>query len=126
MWRMSTRPKRPILEVNGESLGCRIRRLRKAKGLTQGELGEALGVSVRAVCSYERDECAPPANVLLPMAEALGVDIRQVMGAEAVGEEAEPGLERRWVRKLRDIQELPERQQRAIMQVLDMALKSNG
>jgi transcriptional regulator with XRE-family HTH domain len=126
MWSMSARPKKPILEVNGESLGQRIRRLRKAKGLTQGELGEVLGASIRAVCSYERDECEPPAHLLLPLAEVLGVDIRQVMGAEVVPSELGPRLERRWVRKLREVQALPERQQRAIMQVLDMTLKSNA
>jgi transcriptional regulator with XRE-family HTH domain len=123
---MSNRPKRPILKANGESFGERLRRLRKAQGLTQGELGEVLGVSVRAICSYECDECQPPANILVPMAKQLNVGMEELMGITAPTVQKMPALQRRWARKFDRIQGLPERQQRAIMQVLDMALKANS
>ena len=123
MWSMSTRQKRPILRADGESLGQRIRRLRKARGLTQSELGDQLGISMRAVCSYERDECEPPAHILVPLSEVLACDIAELMGTEGKETNGSDPLQRRWVKKMREVQSLPERQQRAIMQVLDMALQ---
>lgn len=41
------------------NLGENIKRLRKAKGLTQGELSEKIGKSLRQVQKYEADEVAP-------------------------------------------------------------------
>jgi len=43
------------------------------------------------------------------------------MGAQGKEETGSDPLQRRWVKKMREVQSLPERQQRAIMQVLDMA-----
>ena len=123
MWYMRTRQRKRILEIDGESLGSRIRRLRKMCGLTQSELGEQIGVSMRAICSYERDECEPPTHILVPLSEALCCEIGQLMGTENSPEDNVDPLQRRWIRKMREVQALPDRKQRAIMQVLDMALQ---
>lgn len=42
--------------MNIEKVGEQIAVLRKAKGLTQSELGERIGVSFQAVSKWERGE----------------------------------------------------------------------
>ncbi len=54
------------------SLGENIRRLRKARGLTQEDLGQRLEMSAQAVSKWERDECLPDAALLPKLADELG------------------------------------------------------
>jgi transcriptional regulator with XRE-family HTH domain len=56
------------------SLGTRIRRARERRHLTQPELAEAVGVSVRAVGDWERDRRRPK-NRLGALEAFLGVSL---------------------------------------------------
>ena len=109
---------------DGKIFGDRLRVLRKAQGLTQGELGQIVGVSTRAVCSYERNECDPPVHVLVGLASALNVSLDDILGRSGGTSLKQEPAPRRWMRKIEQIQKLPEHKQKAIVQVLDMALKS--
>ncbi|HJD23719.1 MAG TPA: helix-turn-helix domain-containing protein [Firmicutes bacterium] len=40
--------------MSAETVGRQIFRLRKAKGITQNELGERLGISFQAISKWER------------------------------------------------------------------------
>ena len=52
---MSPRDKTPnILEVDPSSFGGQLRRLRMDAGLTQEELGEAIGLNQQRISMYER------------------------------------------------------------------------
>ena len=42
--------------------GDKIREWRKSKGLTQEELGELVGVSIRTVINYEKGSCYPKSH----------------------------------------------------------------
>ena len=123
---MTRSRKGPVRAGNGKTLGEQIRGLRKQQGLTQGELGDRIGVSIRSICSYERDECEPPVQTLLKLANALGLTLDELLGGSLVTPKRKktPNPQRRWIRKIEEIQKLPERKQRAVLQVLDMALKS--
>lgn len=57
------------------SLGKLIRESRKAKGISQGEVAEKLGVSVQAVSQWERDVTAPSAMKLIQLTEFLGFSL---------------------------------------------------
>ena len=121
---MSRTRREPIRTANGNTLGEQIRMLRKGLGMTQGELGSQIGASTRAICSYARDECEPPVQVLVELAGALDTSLDSLLGLKEGGEPKSQRAQRRWLRKIEEIQELPERKQRAVLQVLDMALKS--
>lgn len=55
-------------------LGDRMRRIRTALGLTQGELGEKIGLSADRVQKYENGFRKPKADMLRKIADALGVE----------------------------------------------------
>lgn len=64
------------------TLGQRIQELRKAAGLTQESLGEALGVSRQAVSKWESDGGIPELDALIAMSRLFGVTIGQLLGVE--------------------------------------------
>ncbi len=55
------------------STGKRIEHARKAKGLTQAQLGGAIGKTKSAIGNYEQGTREPNAETLHAIAEALGV-----------------------------------------------------
>ncbi len=115
---------RPFRGIDGQTFGQRLAGFRHAQDFTQPELGELVGVSSRALCSYERDQREPPAHVLPGLAKHLNVTLDELMGIEESRTKKQPAIARRWLRKFEHIERLTDRKQRAIMQVLDMALKS--
>lgn len=55
-------------------VGANIRRLRKAKGLTQEQLAHEAGIAMRYVAGVERGEENPSLKFLVKIAEALGTE----------------------------------------------------
>jgi len=106
----------------GETFGQRLARFRKTKGLTQGELGAAIGVSIRALSAYERDECEPSIELLAALGNQLGVSVDELLGT--LKETSRILINPRWAKRFKQIEFLSGRKQQAIMQVIDMALKS--
>jgi len=121
---MAKNAKRPFRGIDGQTFGQRLASLRQAQDFTQPELGLLVGLSPRALCSYERDQREPPAHVLPDLASHLNVTLDELMGVSEIRSEKQPTVSRRWLRKFEQIDKLTDRKQRAIMQVLDMALKS--
>lgn len=58
------------------SWGANIRLIRKAKGLTQKQLADAIGLTQSAVSQWEGGEAAPTVQNQLKIAKALGVTAR--------------------------------------------------
>ena len=56
-----------------ETIGERLRRLRKKAGLTQEQLAEAIGVHLNTVCLWEKGEYTPKTQSIKALAKALGV-----------------------------------------------------
>lgn len=57
-----------------EIVGTNVRRLRKARGLTQEQLAHDAGVAMRYVAGVERAEENPSLKYIVKIAEALGVE----------------------------------------------------
>ncbi len=55
-------------------IGNRIREIREAKGLTQSELGKAVGLNADRIQKYENGFRTPKIELLLKIADALGVN----------------------------------------------------
>ena len=58
--------------------GNYICKLREEKGLTQSALGELLGVTNKAVSRWENGSAYPSTDLMLPLANALGVPIENL------------------------------------------------
>lgn len=70
-------------------IGENIKRLRKAKGVTQEQIGEVLGISVTAVSKWERNETYPDITLLFPLAHYFGVTLDELMGYDEARVQAE-------------------------------------
>ena len=73
-----------------KSIGSFIAVLRRARGLTQRELADKLGVSDKAVSRWERDETAPDLYLIPTIAEIFGVTADELLRGERAGEGAAP------------------------------------
>ena len=56
-------------------IGSRIQKLRKAKGLSQEELSEKVGLSSKYISSIERGNENPTLDTFIKLARSLNVDI---------------------------------------------------
>lgn len=65
--------------MNIEAVGNQISDLRRAKGMTQAELGERLGVTFQAVSKWERAETLPDTAILPELAEALETTVDNIL-----------------------------------------------
>ena len=116
-----------------DSLGERLRRLRLERGWTQTVLAERVGCTKRAIIYYEKDGKYPPAPILAAMAGAFGLTLESLMSPDEPQlhrEKDEPNLledadDRRLWRKLKVLKSLPERDQQAILRMLDTMARAN-
>ena len=71
------------------TIGETIQRLRTKRRLSQEQLAELVGVSRQAVSKWELNAALPDTDKLIPLAQALGVSIDELLGnspGEAGGE----------------------------------------
>ena len=59
-----------------KSLAEKISDARYALGISQTELGENVGVSLRSILAYEKGESTPRKNIILKLAKVLGVSVK--------------------------------------------------
>src|SRR5215203_2099484 len=83
--------------VSSGRLGGRVRRLRRARGLTLDGLAELSGVSRAMISKLERGEKNPTLVVAAKLAEGLGVTLSQLAGMEERHEVIVVPRERRMV-----------------------------
>ena len=64
--------------------GATIKRLREAKGITQTQLAEQIGVSDKAVSKWETAKGLPDITLIEPLSKALGVSVMELMSGDTV------------------------------------------
>lgn len=65
----------PTLRIR---FGKRVRQLRRYHDLTQGQLAEAIGVTVDTIGNIERGRNAPTFETIEKIAEVLGVEVMEL------------------------------------------------
>ncbi len=65
--------------MNEKEVGSNIASYRKAKGLTQSELAEKLGVTNKAVSKWESGQCFPDVTFFPIMSSLFGVSVEDIM-----------------------------------------------
>ncbi len=64
--------------------GATVRRLREAKGITQTQLAELIGVGCKAVSKWETGKGLPDITLIEPLSNALGVSVMELMSGETI------------------------------------------
>ena len=65
-------------------IGKFIAERRKMQGLTQLQLAEQLGITDRAVSKWETGRAMPDCSIMLPLCDALGITVNDLLCAEVV------------------------------------------
>lgn len=107
-------------------LGARMAELRKAQGITQVQIAEALGVSEQTVNSYEVARRRVPVSALPVIAKALATSIEELIGTPQPVGSKKRGPTPKLLQQVERIQRLPKTQQRFIMQMIDTVLQQQG
>lgn len=102
--------------------GPQLVRLRRARGLTQEELGALVGLSNRMIAYHERDDAQPPGAMLAPLAAALRVTTDELLGLAPLTATLRPRTAR-LMKRLQQIEELPAAEQRAVLKMVDALLE---
>jgi len=110
--------------VTAKDFGKRLANLRKELGLTQTELGERVGVSCRVIAYYEGETQYPPAHLIEPLAKALKVSTDELLGVKVIKQQRDPQYAALW-RRLKKIESLPKRDQKALLHYLDALVQKN-
>lgn len=112
-------------ESTVKDFGKRLADLRRAAGLTQKQLGEKVGVSNRVIFYYEGETTYPPAHLIEPLAKALNVSTDELLGIKTLKQQRDPQHAALW-RRLKKIETLPKKDQKALLHYLDALVKKNG
>ena len=71
-----------------ETLGSRLKALRRQRNLTQQKIADALGVSKTSVIYWEKDENVPKHESLTALAKTLGTTTEWLLDGVAVPEKS--------------------------------------
>lgn len=70
--------------MNTYITGATIKKLREARGVTQLQLAEEVGVTPKAVSKWETAKGLPDISLIEPLSRALGVSVMELMSGETV------------------------------------------
>ena len=106
-----------------QAAGSRLRALREASGLTLRELARQIGEQPTNLSYWERTGSLPRADLIIPIAQALGVTPEEILGQDKPKRAGAPGGKVRQV--FEQVQKLPRRQQDKIVEVVEALLKAS-
>ena len=112
------------VQENAETIGERLARMRKERGITQQEMAELLGTSQPIVSDYERGELRLHGELIMKIAGILGVSGDELLGLERVSRSSAVS-NRRLARRIQQIDQLPKRDQEALLRTIDAFLSKS-
>ena len=108
--------------MNTDKQPSRLRQLREASGLSMRELARQINEQHTNVSFWERTGTLPRSSALVPLAQALGVTVEELLGQDKPRRAAAPGGKVRSV--FEQVQKLPRRRQDKIVEVVAALLKA--
>ncbi len=99
------------------TIGEHIMLLRKQKGISQSELGKNIGTSGDIIGRYERDLMTPGVDVIIKIADALGISIDYLVGKTNLL------LDQDTLKRLEEINALNDDAKTYILQHVDMMVR---
>jgi len=118
---MPQKIKNPLPQITTARIGKRLADVRKAKGLTQTQLANIIGIKQYLVSAYEIGRLALSADMLTRFCTALKCSSDSIIGLKPESNAEKPNL--RLVKRINRIEQLPPVKQKALLQNIDMFLK---
>lgn len=97
----------------------KITKLKKLKNLSQVDLAETTGISRDAISKYERGDSVPSVEYAKRIADALGVSLDYLVSDD----DKEEVLDNDTVKRIKDIQKLPESEKDKVFSVIDALVR---
>ncbi|GAB7541664.1 helix-turn-helix domain-containing protein [Cupriavidus sp. 8B] len=107
------------------ALGERITTFRKARGITQVQLAEVLGVSQQTIQAYEVGRRRIQVSALPVVARTLSVSLEELFG-EGNSAQRKRGPVPKWQQHIESISQLPKAQQKFVSQMLETVLAQHA
>lgn len=114
--------KKSMLALN---FGGRLKKIREARGLTQRDLSDRVGIEFVQISRYERGQYLPNAETLASLAQVLDVDLNFLLLGETRDErETSPikELDLPLLERFQDLQKLSKRDRDAVILLIDSVL----
>lgn len=112
-----------------DAFGERLKRFRTAKGWTQTDLGEHVGISQRVVAYYETEGGTPAPDLLIKLADALNVSTDVLLGRKNDPKRSSEGPRPKNLRLLRQfeqLEQLPPEDRKTVMKMIDTLAERTG
>lgn len=115
-----------IKKLNGApkdevTIGGRLAQIRKEKGYTQVELAQKLGLLQVQISDYERGRSRLNAEMAASFAKVLKVSADELLGIKSADKKTKK-TDRRFLRRLEQLENLPKRDQQALLRTIDAYL----
>lgn len=105
-------------------VALRIQKVRAERHLTQEQLAEAAGISRDALSRIERNDRAARLDTLAAIAEALGVEVRDLVAPKGrAGRAAQDPAQSLEVLALRSLRAMPPRVAKSMVRVLSIVAR---
>lgn len=117
---MAGRPPSKKAPVFGQNLAA----ARRAHGMTQPQLADALGMTVKGIDYYERRAKNPNSDFVRKVAKVLKLSVSDLLGEELPKVQRRPGPAPRLKQQIEQIQQLPKSKQKFVSELLDTVLKT--
>lgn len=99
-------------------IGENIAKVRKNLNITQEDMSRTLGVSRRALCSYECGKCSVPVFLLPKISDVLKVSVSALMDIKVPFTD-ERTREAHILKRMEKIKKLPPEEQKAVFTLID-------
>ncbi len=105
-----------------EIFSSNLTRLRKQKGISQRELGRITEISHRMINHYENNPTSIPINKIKIIADALNIKMSDLFNEEK-NEDFLQDLDIRWIKKIKELKDLPEADRKEINRHINSLLE---
>ena len=110
--------------LNVESIGKRIARLRKERKYSQAELAKKLGTSQKVISDYELNKLRPHHEVIVKLSLIFGITADELLGLKTIKSAGDTIPSKKILRRMQKIESLTQSQQIFILRAIDSHLKA--
>ena len=107
-----------------ETIGQRLARIRKLRGLSQRDLAKKAGIARSIIADYERGKLRLNDKIIIELTNILKISSDELLGIKNNNKNYEPSL--RLMRRFIKIEKLPENKKKSILKTIDDLIRANS